>query len=254
MDRERLKRDIDLTYNLVDEILDLDEVISEQKQFLSETRQHLNREYSVQNDARNTRNGQYISMQSSNIITLMNNISSLIKTKADLKLKINDQVLKLRSLQVEDEDGQMKEVMKNLIAKLSNSDIDIPLPDENVDDGLIIADNNDVDRILTDRLNNKQDDSNKEEDKDKELVNNFDTIYNQLKMAGQDLTFDDEMNFVILIEDTIIPLVDMYEDDDPQYKYLKEYNDTIKDTIVEDMDNQVYVDKFDYQYPLVSIQ
>ncbi len=213
----------------------------------------MNREYSVQNDARNTRNGQYISMQSSNIITLMNNISSLIKTKADLKLKINDQVLKLRSLQVEDEDGQMKEVMKDLIAKLSNSDIDIPLPDENVDDGLIIADNNDVDKILTERLSNKSDDTKKEEDNNNELLTNFDTIYNQLKMAGQDLTFDEERNFIILIEDTVIPLVDMYADDDPQYRYLKEYNDTIRDTLVEDMDNQVYVDKFDYQYPLVDM-
>lgn len=247
--RDSLQRDIDLTYNLVDEILDLDEVISEQKQFLAETKGHLNKEYKIKSDARGTRNGQYISMQSTNIITLMNNISSLIKVKADLKLKINDQVLKLRSLQSEDEDGQIKEVMKQLISKLSSSDISIPVPDEDVDDGLIIADNSDVDKLLNDRLNNKEQDQTD----DNELNKRFDTIYNNLKTSGQELSFDDDMNFIILIADTMIPLVDMYEDEDPEYKALLDYHDDIIDSLVKDDENEVYVDKNNHTYPIVDI-
>jgi len=232
------EKEIELTYNLLDTFKEINDQITEEKEYKDDLKKKLKAEYDVQPNARATRNRQFISMQTTNIIQMMNNISALISKKADLKLKINDQMMKLQAMSSDEEGNDMGQVMSMLIAKISNLDQPVQLNSTNnlVDDGKFeFVDEQEADQAVEQSLLQKEKAEEEVDDvNNKKIFQQYQDALVYLKDNGIDaIVYDDKQPAVVYyIGGQIVELGDVLEPTDENYQaiqtYLKDNLDKIK--------------------------
>ena len=110
-----------LAYDLLEEFKEINKQISESQDFLEVMKEDLHAERaSSKTNVRQRKNTTYLTNLATNIITMMNNISGLISEKAKLKLKINEQYIKLEQLSKDSEEhGDNKELINDLIKAIN---------------------------------------------------------------------------------------------------------------------------------------
>lgn len=244
LDDGTLKDEIGLTYNLINELNQLDQSIKDMQDFLDLSKTKLDDEYNAKINTRTSRNNQFISMQSTNIIQLMNNKAGLITTKANLKLKLNDQVLKLKAMSTEEEDGNNAALVASLINAISqkaseNNPINLDRSNETENDDLVIVEDGaeSIDDAIASNLNKTDKPSEKtsttsttnDVDQNKadieDMYTKFSDAYQYIKDSGRSqgsdvsLIYNKDYGFKINIANPLAP-----EDDSIQYD-LDEYLD-----------------------------
>jgi chromosome segregation ATPase len=252
-----------LAYDLLEEFNEINKQISESQDFLEIMKEDLHAERtSSKTNVRQRKNTTYLTNLATNIITMMNNISGLISEKAKLKLKINEQYIKLEQMSKDsEENGDNKELINDLIKAISSSKEDIKEIAVGNQDNLDIINEDDLDLDNLEITEEKHESEETETLSDDEKIRqDFKDVILNNKLLGNDfsLAYNEKENGFVYIHTPSFKLYlidEIWEKDTVEYNVLMKYDEYFKDNCcVVTEENVEIADKNDPElhFPIVN--
>lgn len=252
MDKQEVENKVKLVYDLDKEYNMLNDRIKEQQSLYEDIKSHINEEYENRNNltARSPRfSGQLVGSLSANLVSIQSNINSTISNMASLRLKINDQTIKLKQMDKDEVDGDTNNIIKNLLEYISEGKSPVIATSNHNLNNVEFVEDEDADNIIKSGISKKD----KKENPNKDLDSVKNTI-NYLKKNKFIIEFSDEhkeKEFVLLdsgsddvmfelgnVKDSIEDIYDNKKDTDKLISYL----DSVKEKMTFDEETLNYYD------------
>ena len=249
-----------LAYDLLEEFKEINKQISESQDFLEVMKEDLHAERdSSKTNVRQRKNTTYLTNLATNIITMMNNISGLISEKAKLKLKINEQYIKLEQMSKDsEENGDNKELINDLIKAISSSKEDIKEIAVGNQDNLDIINEDDLDLL---EITEEEPESEETEtlSDDEKIRQEFKDVILNNKLLGEDfsLAYNEKENGFVYIHTPSFKLYlidEIWEKSTVEYDVLMKYDEYFKNNCVVTEENVEIADKNDPElhFPIIE--